>query len=172
MKTHGIVYRALPLQPDFFFGYADTSYSNADKCRSISGYVFLARDRAISWCSRKQISIALSSIEAEYVALSEAAQEACWLRNLYSELGLLQEKVPTLIQGDNNGSIAMAKNPQFHKWSKHIEICWHWVCKLVQEGKVCIESCRDPEQTADVLTKVLLCPKHQQHTREMGLVSV
>jgi len=69
----------------------------------------------------------LLSTKAKYVALSKVAQEACWLRSLYSKLGLLQEEVPTLIQGDNEGSIAMAKNPQFHKHSKNIAICWHCV---------------------------------------------
>ena len=106
------------------------------------------------------------------MALSEAAQEACWLRSLYSKLGLLQEEVPTLIQGDNEGSIAMAKNPQFHKHSKHIAIRWHWVHNLVQEGKIYVDSCRDPEQTADVLMKALPCLKHKKHTSDMGLVSV
>jgi hypothetical protein len=138
----------------------------------ISGYVFLAGNGAITWSSRKQISVALSSTEAEYVALSEAAREACWLRNLYSELGLLQVGIPMLIRGNNEGSIAMAKNPQFHKRSKHIEIRWHWVRDLVQAGKICVESIRDPEQTADVLTKALPRPKYQKHTADMGLVSV
>jgi len=65
----------------------------------------------------------------------------------------------------------MAKNPQFHKQSKHIEIRWHWVQELVQDGKISVKSCRDPDQTADVLTKPLLHPKHKKHTAEMGLVS-
>src|SRR5712691_13534772 len=75
------------------------------------------------------LAVALSSTPLR----SGAAQEACWLRNLYSELGLLQDEPPTLIRGDNGGSIAMAKNPQFHEnRSKHIAIRWHWVHKLVQ----------------------------------------
>jgi len=172
MKTHSIMYKAVPQEPSFFFGYANASYGNADDRRSITGYVFLAGNGAITWCLRKQISIALSSTEAEYVALSEAAREACWLRSLYSKLGLLQEEVPTLIRGDNEGLIAMAKNPQFHKHLKHIAICWHWVRDLVQEGKIYVDSCRDPEQTADVLTKALPRPKHKKHTSDMGLVSV
>jgi len=172
MRTHGIVYKALPQEPNFFFGYADASYGNADDHRSISGYVFLAGNGAITWSSRKQVSIALSSTKAEYVALAEAAREACWLKSLYGELSLLQEDVPTLIRGDNDGSIAMARNPQFHKRSKHIAIRWHWLRELVQEGKVFIDSCCDPEQTADILTKALPRPKHQRHTQEMGLVSV
>ena len=114
-RTYSIMYKILPQEPSFFFGYTDASYGNADDHRSISRYIFLTGDGTITWCSRKQTTIALSSTEAEYVALSEAAQEACWLRSLYSKLGLLQEEVPTLIWGDNEGLIAMAKNLQFHK---------------------------------------------------------
>jgi len=143
-----------------------------DDQRSITGYIFLARNGAITWCSRKQISITLLLTKAEYVALSKAAQEACWLRSLYSKLGLLQEAVPTLILGNNKGLIAMAKNLQFHKHSKHIVIHWHWVHDLVQEDKIHVDSCRDPEQTVDILMKALPCPKHKKHTSNMGLVSV
>jgi len=171
-KTHGIVYKALPQEPNFFYRYADISYRNADDRRLISGYIFLAGNGAITWSLQKQVSIALSSTEAEYVALAEAAQEACWLKSLYSKLGLLQEDVPTLIWGNNDRLIAMARNPQFHKRSKHIAIRWHWVCDLVQEGKVFINSCHDPEQMANVLMKALPRPKHQKHTWKMGLVPV
>ena len=76
-----------------------------------------------------------------------------WLRQLYSELGY--EQTATLLFGDNDGSIAMARNPQFHKQSKDIKIRWHWVRDLVQEKLVTIYDCRDPEQTADILTKAL-----------------
>jgi len=78
-----------------------------DDCKSMSGYVFLVAGGAIMWQSKKQETIALLSMEAEYVALSEAACEACWLRNLHSELGFL-ERTPTIIMGDNDGSIVMA----------------------------------------------------------------
>ena len=78
------------------------------------------------WKSKKQTTITLSSTEAEYIALSEAAREACWLRSLYKELGYDQQLSIT-IKGDNDGSIAMAKNQQFHSRSKHITIQWHWI---------------------------------------------
>jgi len=70
---------------------------NVEDSKSTLGYVFLAGNGAITWCSKRQTIQAQSSMEAEYVALSEAAREACWLQNLYLELGLLQEKNPTLI---------------------------------------------------------------------------
>ena len=93
-----------------------------------------------------------------------------WLRNLYEELGYAQE-FPVTIKGDNDGSIAMAKNQQFHNRGKHIAIQWHWVRDLVKQELIKIETCRDPQQTADVLTKALPCPKHCQHTSKMGLTS-
>ena len=71
-RNLGIVYRALPQQPSFFYGYVDASYGNADEHKSIMGYIFLAGNGAITWSSRKQISVVLSLTEAEYVALSEA----------------------------------------------------------------------------------------------------
>ena len=106
--------------------------------------------------------------EAEYVALSEAGREACWLRSLYEELGQKQ-KSSTLIKGNNDGSIAMARNLQFHKQSKHIDIQWHWVCDLNEQKVIKIESCHDPEHTVDVLSKGLAKLKHQKHVSEMGL---
>ena len=169
--SHSIVYKAQP-QHQNLYGYADAAYGNADNKKSTTEYVFLVADGAITWSSKKQIATVLSSIEAEYVALSESACEACWLRNLYNELGLLPKELPTLVLGDNEGAITMTKNPQFHKRSKHIEIHWHWVWDLVQEGMINIESIQDPEQTTDVLTKALPHPKHKKHTEDMGLAPI
>jgi len=137
----------------------------------MSGYVFLPNGGAITWGSKKQTTIALSSTEAEYVALSEAVHEAMWLYQLYGELGYPQTD-SILILGDNNGSIAMAKNPKFHKRSKHVDIRWHWVRDLVNDGYVNIVDCRDPEQTADVLTKALTKPKFTRHVNELSLSTV
>lgn len=172
-KTHGITYsknhpkRVLDGE-NLFHGYADAAYANTDDYKSTSGYVFQMGGGAITWRSKKQTTIALSSTEAEYVALSEAGREACWLRSLFEELGENQS-LPTLIKGDNDGSIAMARNPQFHKRSKHIATRWHWVRDMVENKTIEIESCRDPEQTADILTKALPRPKHLRHVAEMGL---
>ena len=84
-------------------------YANTDDYKSTSGYVFLVAGGAITWRSKKQTTI----------ALSEAGREACWLQNLYEEIGYIQES-PNIIKGDNDGAISMVHNPQFHKRSKHI----------------------------------------------------
>ncbi len=107
-KTHHITYRALLEKVEFFLGYADAAYANTDEGRSTTGYVFLAGNGAITWSLKKQISTVLSSTQAEYIVLSEAACEACWLRNLYTELGMLKEDTLMTIKGDNDGSIALA----------------------------------------------------------------
>jgi len=85
------------------------------------------------------------------IAISEGAQEAIWLHHLYGELGFIQ-KEPIIILGDNDGSIAMAHNPQFHKRTKHVDIWWHWVRELVSNGLINIVDCHDPQQTVDILT--------------------
>ena len=168
----GIIYKTLPHQVNFFHGFADAAYKNHDDLKSTTGYVFFAGDGAITWSSKKQTTKALLSTEAEYVALLEAAREACWLRHLYGELGLFDEATPTLIRGDNEGAIAMTKNPMYHQRSKHIDLRVHWIRDLVRDNILTIESCRDPDQTADVLTKALPRPKHQKHVSEMGLASI
>ena len=171
-KGYGIVYKNTdtPNSPNIFHGYADAAFANQDDCKSTSGYVFIAGGGAITWRSKKQTTVALSSTEAEYIALAEAAREASWLRNLYDELGYSQIK-PTLIRGDNNGAIAMARNPQFHQRSKHIAIRWHLIRDMVSDGILTIDECRDPEQTADVLTKTLARFKHHKHIIDMGMAS-
>ena len=85
-RSYGITYSLNPQYPALL-GYADAVYANADNLKLTSGYVFLLEGGAITWRSKKQTTIALSSTEAEYVALSKAACKACWLQSLYGELG-------------------------------------------------------------------------------------
>jgi hypothetical protein len=173
-KNYGITYHATatrhvgPTDTNFIHGFSDAAYATTDDRKSVSGYVFISNGGAITWGSKKQTAIALSSTEAEYVALSEAARDAMWLRQLYGELGY-ELTDPLLILGDNDGSIAMAKNPEFHKRTKHVDIRWHWVRDLVKEGYISINDCRDPEQTADILTKQTTRPKFARHVIELGL---
>ncbi len=107
---------------------------------------------AISWKSTKQKCVALSTAEAEYVALSSAAQETVWLRQLILELtNSKMSKSPTLIYEDNQSTIAMSRNPQFHGRAKHIEIKHHYIREQVTQGTIMLEYC----PSADFLTKSL-----------------
>ena len=113
------------------------------------------------------ISVCLCLHVFIYLILSLGTDTACVpTRSLHKELGQEQQEL-TLIKGDNDGSIAMARNPQFHKRSNHINTHWHWVQDQVEQKTLKIESCHDPQQTADVLTKALPRLKHQKHVTEM-----
>jgi hypothetical protein len=81
-KTYRITYSNSPEAGNLFYGYADAAYANANDLKSTLGYVYLMAGGAVTWRSKKQTTIAMSSTKAEYVVLSEAGHEACWLRNL------------------------------------------------------------------------------------------
>jgi len=104
--------------------------------------------------------MALSFTEAEYIILLEMAREMCWLRTLFKELGFVQA-LPTKILGDNEGSIALAKNPQFHKRAKHIGVQYHSIREQVRDREITVKSCRTQQQTTNVLTKPLPWAKHK-----------
>jgi len=114
---------------------------------------------------------AKSSTEAEYITLWEAGKEASWLRNLYNELGFTQTE-PTIIMQDNTSTVAIAKNPMFHKCTKHIDSHFHWIREKIQDGRLDTNICCTEEQTADILTKSLAHPKHEKHRKVMGLSPV
>ncbi len=107
-------------------GYSDADWAgDQDDRRSTTGNVFLLGGGAVSWLSKKQSTVALSTAEAEYVALSQAAQECVWLRRLLSDLGM--DVSPVMILEDNQGAIAIAKNPVDHSRTKHIDIRYHYI---------------------------------------------
>jgi hypothetical protein len=126
---------------NIFGRFADATFTNANDMKSTSEYIFLASGGTITWKSKKQTVTVLSSTESEYVALAEAGHEALWLRNLYSKLGFPQ-MAPTIIKGDNDGSVILTHNPQFHQRSKHIAIRHHWIRELISNKILDIQSCR------------------------------
>ena len=150
-QDYGLLYKRD--STDVFVGYSDSDFGgDSDDRRSTSGYIFQIGGAGISWRSKKQTSVALSTAEAEYVALSHATQEAVWLRQLTSDLGCNTTQ-PTVIYEDNQAAICMAKNPTSK--SKHIEIKYHYVREKVQDGIVEINYCKTEEMIADIMTKGL-----------------
>eukprot|EP00253_Pinus_taeda_P016630 PITA_16630 len=113
----------------------------------------------VSWFSRKQQSIALSSAEAEYMAANLASCEAIWLRKML--FGLFGQPLrPSVIYCDNQSCIKLTENPVFHDKSKHIEIKYHFIRDYVQKGAVKLEYIPTDEQVADIHTKALPRGKH------------
>jgi hypothetical protein len=149
-------------------GYSDSDWANDISMRkSISGYIFYLADGVISWSSKRQATVALSSTEAEYMAISHATREAIWLRTLLKELGYSQNT--TTIFEDNQSSIAIAKNPIHHARTKHIDIQHHFIWEKVETGELELIYIPTEEMRADALTKPLPYPKFSKLVSLMGL---
>ena len=132
------------------FGFSDADWGGQlGTRRSTTGYVFFVHGGPVSWTSKTQPSVALSSAEAEYMAAAAAAQEAVWLRALLDQLGFPQ-KQPTVIFEDNQSCIAMSGNPVFHKRTKHIELRHHFIRERVLSGEIKLQYCHTSAQVADL----------------------
>jgi transposase InsO family protein len=151
-------------------GYNDASFADNYDRTSVSGYAFVAAKGAITWGSKKQNDVALSSTEAEYVCLSDGAREANWLRHLYQEIGFPEEKA-TLIYEDNQSALAIAENPCYHKRTKHFDIKHHYIRDQVQKGVITLQYLPTAQMTADILTKALPRQTHELHMRSLGMTS-
>jgi len=136
--------------------------------RSTTSYVFMLGDNAISWNSKKQPTIALSTTEVEYMAISQCTREALWLRQMLSDVGFEQEK-STPIMCDNQCAIALVKNPTHHSRSKHIDIQHHFICKKVESDVIEMRYVSTAHMVADVLTKALAKPRHEDLCKKLGL---
>eukprot|EP00253_Pinus_taeda_P034652 PITA_34652 len=136
-------------------GKDDSDWAGSvDDRKRTSSYVFHMGSGAISWASKKQSTIALSTTEAEYVAATAAACQAVWMRRMLRSLGQEQAKA-RMIFCDNSSAIALSKNSVFHKRTKHIDTRFHYIRELVNNGENVLEHCRTQEQVAYILTKPL-----------------
>ena len=122
---------------------------------STSGYVFTLAQAAISWSSKRQPTIALSSCEAEIMAASEAAKEAVFLDRLCSELELKRSDEPIHLYCDNKAAIDSAYNPENHSRTKHIDRRHYFIRELVEDGKIVVPFVSSSENLADFFTKPL-----------------
>lgn len=122
--------------------------------RSPTGYIFTLAGGALSWKSRLQPTVALSSTEAEYRAITEAGQELLWLRRMMECFGC-RDPDATVRQSDNLGAIHLTNKSIFHGRTKHIEIQYHWIREVVKTGELLLQHCHTNDMIADLLTKAL-----------------
>lgn len=149
-------------------GFVDADYAGClDTRRSTTGYVFLLNGGAVSWCSRKQQSVASSTVESEYMAFHAASKEAVWLALLVKELG--EGNKPVLILCDNQGCIANVKNPIASRYVKHIDVAYHSVRELASLRRIVPLYVPTQDNVADAFTKPLQRVKFRKFRREMGL---
>lgn len=152
-------------------GYVDADWgSSIHDRRSCTGYVFLLSGGAIVWDSRKQRTVALSTTEAEYMAMADAAKEIVHLRRFLLELETSEAKSIKLYV-DNMSAQKLAVNPVHHSRTKHIDVRHHFIREVVKSGQVELEHVESGKMLADVLTKFLPKPRHEQCILSMGLIN-
>ena len=157
---------------DSIVGYSDSDWAqDLDDRRSTSGYVFKVFGGPISWQSAKLKTPALSTAEAEYMALTEASKEAIWWRQLTDSLGFTQQG-PTTIFTDSQSAMALVRAPTVRPSTKHIDIRAHFIRNVVADGQVNLCFLPTKEMTADILTKALNAAKTEQAREMLGMAMI
>ncbi|KAL3645031.1 hypothetical protein CASFOL_010211 [Castilleja foliolosa] len=152
-------------------GFTDSDLGGSvDDSKSTSGYVFNLGSGAISWSSKKQPIVALSTTEAEYIAASSAGCQIIWLRGILESLNFKQDG-PTTLFCDNSSAISISKDPVLHGRTKHIRLRFHFLRELVHEGEINLEYCKSEEQNADIFTKPLGGPVFLKNVEALGIKS-
>ena len=153
-KKLGITYRGTK-SPLEFTGYSDADWAaDLDTRRSTTAYLFMLAGGPVSWASKSQSTVALSSTRAEYMALTAASKDAMMLKNIGRSFHINAER-PITVYEDNQGAIAMSSNPSTNSSSKHISIKEHFVREKVADGDITIKYLKTTEMLADALTKSL-----------------
>ena len=167
----GLLYNAT--NPTDLIGYSDADWAgDVDDRKSTSGYVFQICGGAVSWRSKKQSCVALSTAEAEYMALASATQEAIWMKHLINDLHTEILEKPVCIHEDNQSTICIAKNHQYHGRSKHIDIKYHFTRDQVISGNIELNYCKSEDMVADLFTKPLSGPQFKCLRELLGLTAI
>jgi hypothetical protein len=133
-------------------------------------YVFNLFGGEISWMSKRQAVVALSTTESEYMVATHASKEAVWLQRLCSGIGLVQQAVR--IECDSQNAIFLAKNPAYHSKTKHIDVQYHFVRDMIEEKKVSLMKVDTLKNVADSLTKSVSTEKFSWCRGSMGIVAL
>jgi hypothetical protein len=147
------------------FADADWANDKGDR-RSVTGWVAKLNGDPVSWSSKKQRVVALSTCEAELYAESAAIQEVLWLRGLMEELGLHTQTGSTVF-GDNQSAIAVSQNGVKGERTKHVDVKYHFVTETVERGEVRLRWVPTAEQQADIFTKALAAPAFLHLRRQL-----
>lgn len=149
-------------------GYTDADWASCEiDRRSYTGFVFKIGKSTVSWESRKQRTVALSSTEAEYMALSDSCKEALFIRTLMYEL--LGNYCSVTMFNDNQSAHKLCKNAMYHARTKHIDVRHHFIREVVNSSIIDLKYLCTSEMTADVLTKPLTKDKHEKFVISLGL---
>jgi hypothetical protein len=180
-------------------GYSDSDFgADKDNRKSTAGYIFTVNGGAISWKSKQQGIVALSTMEAEYVGISEAGREAIWIKGLYNDVNQFvkgrmhppviyewqqienpgckpvenepsSDEEPMTIYGDNQAANGLTEDPKHHDRSKAIDVKFHWIRAAIKHQQIRVEHLPTSEMTADIMTKALAREKHERFMEYMGM---
>jgi hypothetical protein len=149
-------------------GYVDSDMAgDKDSRRSTTRYVFTIGGTAVSWISKLQKVVALSTKEAEYVAATEASKEMIWLQRFMEELGKKQEN--SMLYCESESVIHLAKNSTFHSKTKHIQLRYHFIRNALEDGHLKLEKTHTSQNPADTLTKGVTREKLSSYSVSVGL---
>jgi Reverse transcriptase (RNA-dependent DNA polymerase)/Integrase core domain/GAG-pre-integrase domain len=170
--TLGCCYRRSSKEERNFVGYSDSDMAgDVDDRKSTTGVIYFLGENVVSWFSRKQKVVALSSCEAEYIAAASAACQGVWLESLRGDL-LSQQTQKIKLRIDNKSAISLCKNPVYHDRSKHIDTRFHYIRQCVEEGRIEVEHVGTGDQLADLLTKSLGRAKFQDLRERIGVTKI
>jgi hypothetical protein len=158
----------LGVSNDGLEAYADADMASQPHRHSMSGCLVLLHGTPVAWSARKQSLIALSTAEAEYIALTSAAREVLYLKSL---IGELYEPItyPIPMYCDNQGAIALATNAKFHARTKHIDLRYHFIRALIRDDTLDLKYIPTDENLADAFTKALPQPRLEKLRHGMGV---
>lgn len=164
-----LVYKKQEAAPTLV-GFSDSDWGgDKNDGKSTSGYVFKLFGNTVSWASRKQPTVSLSSTEAEYVALTEAICEYKWIRKMLVELRVECVK-PVVIFEDNQSCIRVADDQKERKRMKHLDIKYHFICQVIAEGEIELQYKPTDDQLADTMTKGLGRNLFLKHRVNLNLI--
>nr|GEV29420.1 retrovirus-related Pol polyprotein from transposon TNT 1-94 [Tanacetum cinerariifolium] len=149
-------------------GFVDADYAkDPDKGRSINGYVFMVHGCVVIWKATLQHVVALSTTEAEYMALTEAVKESIWFKGLLIELGVNLRSL--VVYYDNQSAIHLSINAMFHERMKHIDVRYHFIREIVESKEIEVAKISTKDNTADTFIKVVPGPKFKYCMEMLGV---
>jgi hypothetical protein len=155
---------------DELTGWSDSDYAgDIDDRRSTSGYVFMIGTKAVSWPSKKQPIVTLSTTEAEFIAAASCACQGIWLSRILALIDRRRKKECITILCDNSSSIKLSRNHVMHGRSKHIDVRFHFLRDLTKSGSVQLVHCSSIDQVADIMTKALSLESFSRNRDKLGL---
>jgi hypothetical protein len=168
IEVHAYTRANCPRDQISTLGFADADHgTDKDDRKSQTGYVFMINNGPVSWTSHKQSSVALSTMEAEYMSLSDSSREAIARANLYCDLNIIAQT--PLIYTDSTTALSLTDESAKYQRAKHIDIRYHYVRDVLQKGQIQVDYVPSEQNPADVFTKALPPPSHQHCVLGMGL---